>query len=204
MITDRPRREAWSSLSSHSPREEPSLPTPWFWTPSLRNCEAITFCLSHPVAAPVAVPINYYKCQVCIPSTPPSLFRSSLENLACVHAKLLQSCPTLYGPVDRQAPLCMGFSRQEYWSGLTCTPPRDHPDLGIKPVPLTYLALAGGFFPISATWEAPWEPYVSLLFWLLLFSLPLSSEEQMGFLQEPALRIGSLCLQHCIETDLTW
>ena len=32
-----------------------------------------------------------------------------------------------------QAPLSMGFSRQEYWSGLPCPPPGDHPDPGIEP-----------------------------------------------------------------------
>ena len=31
-----------------------------------------------------------------------------------------------------QAPLSMGFSRQEYWSGLPCPPPRDLPNPGIK------------------------------------------------------------------------
>ena len=35
--------------------------------------------------------------------------------------------------VARQAPLSMGFSRQEYWSGLPCPPPVDLPDPGIKP-----------------------------------------------------------------------
>ena len=34
----------------------------------------------------------------------------------------------------RQAPLSMGFSRQEYWSGLPCPPPGDFPNPGIKPV----------------------------------------------------------------------
>jgi len=34
--------------------------------------------------------------------------------------------------VARQAPLSMGFSRQEYWSGLPCPPPGDLPDPGIK------------------------------------------------------------------------
>ena len=34
--------------------------------------------------------------------------------------------------VARQAPLSMGFSRQEYWSGLPCPPPGDLPNLGIK------------------------------------------------------------------------
>ena len=36
--------------------------------------------------------------------------------------------------VVRQASLSMGFSRQEYWSGLPCPPPGDHPDPGIEPV----------------------------------------------------------------------
>ena len=31
--------------------------------------------------------------------------------------------------VDHQAPLFMGFSRQEYWSGLPCPPPEDLPNL---------------------------------------------------------------------------
>ena len=35
--------------------------------------------------------------------------------------------------IARQAPLLMGFSRQEYWSGLLCPPPRDLPNLGIEP-----------------------------------------------------------------------
>ena len=42
-----------------------------------------------------------------------------------------------------QAPLSMGFSRQEDWSGLTFPPPRDLPDPGIKPDSLTSLAFAG-------------------------------------------------------------
>ena len=35
--------------------------------------------------------------------------------------------------VAPQAPLSMGFSRQEYWNGLPCPPPRDLPNTGIKP-----------------------------------------------------------------------
>ena len=53
-----------------------------------------------------------------------------------------------------QAPLSMGFSRQEYWSGLSCPPPRDLPDPGIEPTSLMSLALAGGLFTTKATWEA--------------------------------------------------
>ena len=36
--------------------------------------------------------------------------------------------------IAHQAPLFMGFSRQEYWSGLPCPPPGDLPDPGIEPV----------------------------------------------------------------------
>ena len=49
----------------------------------------------------------------------------------------------------------MAFSKQEYWSGLPCLPPGDHPDPGIEPESLTSPALASGFFTTSATWEAP-------------------------------------------------
>ena len=35
--------------------------------------------------------------------------------------------------IVHQAPLSMGFSRQEYWSGLPFPPPGDLPDTGIKP-----------------------------------------------------------------------
>ena len=57
--------------------------------------------------------------------------------------------------VVHQAPLSMGFSRQEYWIGLPCPPPRDLPNPGIKASSLMFLALAGGFFTTSATWEIP-------------------------------------------------
>ena len=56
--------------------------------------------------------------------------------------------------VALQAPQFMGFSREEYWSGLPFPPPGDLPDPGIKPVFLASPALAGGFFTTSAPWEA--------------------------------------------------
>ena len=65
---------------------------------------------------------------------------------ACVLSCLcVQPFVTLW-TVARQTPLSMGFSRQEYWSGLPCPPPGDLPDPGIKPAPLASPALAGGFF----------------------------------------------------------
>ena len=55
--------------------------------------------------------------------------------------------------LDHQAPLSMGFSRQEYWSGLPCPPPGDLPNPGIELMSLTSPALAGRFFTTSTTWE---------------------------------------------------
>ena len=56
--------------------------------------------------------------------------------------------------VARQAPLSMGFSRQEYWNGLPCPPPGDPLNPGIEPASPVSPALAGGFFTTSASWEA--------------------------------------------------
>ena len=53
-----------------------------------------------------------------------------------------------------EAPLSMGFSRQEYWSGLPFPPPEDLLNPGIEPVSLISSALAGGFLTPRATWEA--------------------------------------------------
>ena len=66
---------------------------------------------------------------------------------------MAQSCLTLCDPTDCRPLLSMGFSRQEYWSGLPFSSPGDLPDLGFEPASLTSPALAGGFFITSATWE---------------------------------------------------
>ena len=47
----------------------------------------------------------------------------------------------------------MGFSRQEYWSELSCPPPGDLPNSGIEPTSLMSPELVGRFFTTSATWE---------------------------------------------------
>ena len=52
-----------------------------------------------------------------------------------------------------QAPLSMGLSRQEYWSGLPCPPSGDLPNPGTEPVSRMSPALAGRFFTTSASWE---------------------------------------------------
>ena len=59
--------------------------------------------------------------------------------------------------VAHQAPLSMGFSRQEYWSGLPFPSPQDLPDPGIELRSPVSLALAGGFFTTEplTNWSLP-------------------------------------------------
>ena len=66
-------------------------------------------------------------------------------HIACVlsHISRVQLFATPW-TVALQAPLSVGFSRQEYWSGLPCPPPGDLPDPGIEPESLASPALAGG------------------------------------------------------------
>ena len=77
-----------------------------------------------------------------------------------MHAKSLQSCPTLCDPVDCSLP---GSSvhgillRQEYWNGMLCPPPGDLPYPGIKPISLTYnLHWQAGSLPLAP----PGKPYI--------------------------------------------
>ena len=65
----------------------------------------------------------------------------------------VQLCETLRTAAC-QAPLSMGFSRREYYSGLPCPPPGDLPEPGMEPESLMSPALAGRFFTASTTWEA--------------------------------------------------
>ena len=69
-----------------------------------------------------------------------------------MHAKSLQYCLTpIVTPwtVDCQAPLSMGFRRQEYWSGLPYPPARNLPDPGMEPVSLMSPALQAGSLPLA-------------------------------------------------------
>ena len=56
--------------------------------------------------------------------------------------------------VGLQVLLSLRFSRREHWSGWRWPPPGDLPTLGSSLRLITSPALAGGFFPTSATWEA--------------------------------------------------
>ena len=51
---------------------------------------------------------------------------------ACSVASVMSDAVTPW-TIASQSSLSMGLSRQEYWSGLPCPPPRDFPDPGIQP-----------------------------------------------------------------------
>ena len=76
-----------------------------------------------------------------------------LSRALCVPASVVSDSVTPWTIVC-QAPLSMGFSRQEHWSGLPCPPSEDLPDPGIKLMSLRSPALAGWFFTTSTTLEA--------------------------------------------------
>ena len=65
--------------------------------------------------------------------------------------------------VAHWAPLSMGFSRHEYWSGLPCPPTGDLPNPGIEPMSLMAPALSDGFFTTSAT------AHYLTFFWVQVF-----------------------------------
>ena len=79
----------------------------------------------------------------------------------CVCSAMLSSVwlfATLW-TAAHQAPLSMGFSRQEYWSGLPFPPPEDLPNPEIEPISLE---LAGRFFTTGRKqwllWKTVWRP----------------------------------------------
>ena len=69
--------------------------------------------------------------------------------------------------VARQASLSLGFSRQEYWSGLSCPPPENLLNPGVDHVSFVSPAVAGRFFTTNATWEAPY----TYIFFFIFFSI---------------------------------
>ena len=85
---------------------------------------------------------------------------TSVQWLACAGVlsrfSRVQLFATLW-TVAPQAPLSMGFPRQEYWSRLSCPPPGDLPGPGIKPTSLASPALAGRFFSTVP----PGKPHLS-------------------------------------------
>ena len=81
----------------------------------------------------------------------------------CVCVCAVLSCVQLFvipWTAAHQVPLSMGFSRQEYWSGLLFSPPGDLPDPGIKPSTLVSPALADRFFTTAPPGRPNFHAYL--------------------------------------------
>ena len=104
------------------------------------------------------------------------------------------SCVWLFATpwtVARQAPLSMGFSRQEYWSGLLCPPPEDLPNPKSEAMFLMSPALAGVFFTTSTTWEVHIHMYMYIYMYSfnILFHYGLSKD--IGY-SSPCYTVGPI------------
>ena len=86
----------------------------------LNSCPLSQWC--HPTISSSVVPFSS-----CLQSFPANTWRSEVKSLSRVRLFVTQ------WTVAYQAPPSMGFSRQEYWSGLPFPSPGDLPDPGIKP-----------------------------------------------------------------------
>ena len=78
--------------------------------------------------------------------------------MTCAYVGSHFSHVQLFAPlwtIALQAPLSMGLSRQEYWSGLPCLPPEDLPDPGIKPTSPKSPALQVDSLPLSHQGNPP-------------------------------------------------
>ena len=121
------RQEYWSGLPLPSPGD---LPDPGI-KPRSPALEADALTSEPPGKPPLCLPLSY-----CLFSMSHKLSRK--YTYACVLVSVLShfSHVRLFANlwiVACQAPLSLGFSRQEYWSGLPLPSPGDLPDPGIEP-----------------------------------------------------------------------
>ena len=86
------------------------------------------------------------------------------HKVQCLVHGVVQPLSPVYSAIPwtivHQAPLSMGFPRQEYWSGLTFPSPGDPPDPGIETVSPESPALTDGLF----TTELSGKPIVTITF----------------------------------------
>ena len=137
------RQEYWSGLPVPSPRDLPD--------PGIESGSPASQADSLPSEPP------YFACYIYIGICMLSHFN---------HAWLF----VIIWTVACQAPLFMGFSRQEYWSGVPFLLQGNPPDLGIELTPLISPVSAGRFFTTSITWEA--APLYLWFFCICWFNQP--------------------------------
>ena len=112
-------------------------------------------------------PFEYFFGKLLLISFPYFLFEFLLF-LGCM--LICQSCVWLFvtpWTVTLQVPLSMGFSRQEYWSGLSFPPAGDISDPGIEPTSPVTPALAGRFFITKLPEKVCLVVWAPFIVWIL-------------------------------------
>ena len=90
-----------------------------------------------------------------------------------------------------QAPLSMGCSGQEYWSGVPCPPPGDLPDPGIEPASPASPALQVDSLPLSH-WGSPQMLYWQYNHWALFYNKSWRLTTEKMFWLEDKMYIGQI------------
>ena len=105
--------------------------------------------------------------------------------------------------VAQKAPLFMGLSRQEYWSGLPFPPPGDRPHPGIEPAALASLALQADSLLLSHR-GSPGSQGLSMLYTLVFICQPQSSNSSYSLFLPWCPHVCSpLCLCFCFAIKFT-
>ena len=109
----------------------------WCWNPFKTNKQTVWVKLNSPVWLFDSLLCSEFFSRTFVEDRCLFLaFLQAWEEEVLVWSEVAQSCPTLCNPMDsslHQAPASMGFSRQEYWSGLPFPSPGNLPDPGIEP-----------------------------------------------------------------------
>ena len=126
-------------------------------------------------------------------------------------AKSVQSCPTLatLGTVALQTPLSVGFSRQDYWSGLPCPPPGDLPNPGLEPRSPMAPVLRAGFLLLSPQGSPEICIAYCILFWTFfkLFILKTLSSwrfEEKQYSHTPYIGSPVNIVLHMLYLSVSW
>ena len=93
--------------------------------------------------------------------------------------------------VAHQAPLSMGFSGQEHWSGLPCPPPGDLPAPGVEPAFPASPALQADSLPLTH-WGSPQMLYWQYNHWALFYNKSWSFITEKMFWLEDKMYIGQI------------
>ena len=134
------------------------MPVFQFLVTAQKSLAFLVYKLTVPVSASVFTLFSPLCLSVLSPSllsltrTPAVGFRVHSQcRMMAACCLVAQLCPSLCDPLAHQAPLSMGLSRKEYWSGLACPPPGGLPDPLIEFMSFISPELAGKFFTTSTT-----------------------------------------------------